>query len=83
MRSECSKLAQREYKARHDRMEKVIHCELCKKLKFDHTTKFYMLKPGSVAQDLCDLKTQADHLIPTRRPDLMMINRKRKGEPAE
>ena len=31
---ECSKLAQTEYKSRHDLVEKVIHLELCKRLKF-------------------------------------------------
>ena len=34
--SECSKLAQREYKVRHDWVGKVIHWEMCKKFKFDH-----------------------------------------------
>ena len=37
--SKCSKLAQREYKTRHDWVGKVIHWELCKKFKFDHTSK--------------------------------------------
>ena len=40
--SECSKLAQKEYKARHDWVGKVIHWEMCKKFKFDHTNKWYM-----------------------------------------
>ena len=31
------KLAQKVYKTKHDRVGKVIHLELCKKLKFDHT----------------------------------------------
>ena len=34
--SECSKLAQKEYKTRHDWVSKVIHWEMCKKSKFDH-----------------------------------------------
>ena len=37
--SKCSKLAQKEYKTRHDWMGKVIHREMCKKFKFDHTNK--------------------------------------------
>ena len=37
--SECNKLAQKEYKARHDRLGKGIHWELYKKSKFDHTKK--------------------------------------------
>ena len=42
MVSELSKLAQKEYKTKHDWMGKVIHWELCKKLKFDYTAKWYM-----------------------------------------
>ncbi len=40
--SECSKLAQKEYKARHDWVGKVIHWDMCKKFKFDHSNKWYM-----------------------------------------
>ena len=43
--SECSKLAQRGYKARHDSVGKVIQWEMCKKCKFDHTNKWYMHNP--------------------------------------
>ena len=46
--SECSKLAQKEYKTKHDWEGKVIHWELCKKLKFDHTKKWCMHNPESV-----------------------------------
>ena len=37
MISECCKLAQKEFKTRHDWVVKMVHKELCKKLKFDHT----------------------------------------------
>ena len=46
--SERSKLAQKEYKIRHDLVEKGIFYELCKKFKFDHTNRWYMHKPESV-----------------------------------
>ena len=36
---ECSKLAQKKYKTRHEWVGKVTHRKLCKKLKFDHSTK--------------------------------------------
>ena len=39
--SECSKFVQKEYKTRHDRVDKVIHWEMCKKFKFDHSNKWY------------------------------------------
>ena len=77
--SECSKLAQREYKARHDWVGKVIHCKKCK---FDHTSKWYMHHPASVLENdthklLWDFNIQTNHVIPARRPDLIIINKKR------
>ena len=44
----CSTLTQKEYKSRYDWVEKVIHRELCKRLKFDHINKWYMHKPESL-----------------------------------
>ena len=41
--SECSKLAQNEYKNWHDKVGKVIQEELFKKPEFHHTNKWYML----------------------------------------
>ena len=82
--SECSKLAQREYKARHDWVGKVIHWEMCKKCKFDHTNKWYMHNPAPVLENdthklLWDFNIQTDHLIPARRPDLIIINKKKEN----
>ena len=42
------KLAQKEYKTRHDWVGKVIHLVMYKKFKFDHTNKWYMYNPASV-----------------------------------
>ena len=53
--SACSKLAQKEYKARHDWVSKMIHREMCKKFKFDHANKWYMHNP---APDLAKWHTQ-------------------------
>ena len=80
--SECSKLAQKEYKTRHDWMGKVIHWEMCKKFKFDHMNKWYMHNPAAVLENdtyklLWDFDIQTDHLISARRPDLIIINKKR------
>ena len=68
MISECSKLAQKEYKARHDWVGKVIHREMCKKLKFDHVNKSYMYNPAPVLENdshklQWDFDIQTDHLI--------------------
>ena len=49
--SESSKLAQKEYKSRHDGAGKMIHWELCKKFEFDHTDKWYIQNPESVIEN--------------------------------
>ena len=81
--SECSKLALKEYKTRHDLVGKVIHWEMCKKFKFDHTNKWYMHNPAPVLENdpqklLWDFDIHTDHLISARRPDLIIINKKKR-----
>ena len=81
--SECRKLAQKEYKARHGWVGKVIHWEMCRKFQFDHTNKWYMYNPAPVLENdthklLWDFNIQTDQLIPARRPDLIIINKKKK-----
>ena len=56
---------------------------MCKKLKFDHTNKWYMHNPAPVLVNDThklpwDFDVQTDHLISTRRPDLIIINKKKK-----
>ena len=77
--SECSKLAE---KTRHDWVDNVIHWEMCKKFKFDHTNKWYMHNPAPVLENdthklRWDFNIQTGHLIPARRPDLIIINKKK------
>ena len=81
--SECSKLAQKEYKVRHACVGKVIHWEMCKKCRFDHPNNWYMQNPAPVLENdthklLLDFDIQTDHLISARRPDLIIINKKKK-----
>ena len=69
--SESSKLAQKEYKTIHDFVVNVIHWEMCKKFKFDHTNKWYMNNPAAVLENdthklLWDFGIQTDHLISAR-----------------
>ena len=81
--SECCKLAQKEYKTRHDLVGKVIHWDMCKRFKFDHTNKWYMHNPAPVQENdthklLWNFDLQTDYLISSRRPDLIIINEKEK-----
>ena len=83
--SECSKLAQKKYKIRHDWVGKVIHWEMCKKSKSDHRNKWYMHNQTSVLENdthelLWDFDMQTDHLISARRPNLILINKKKELE---
>ena len=82
MINECRQLAQKEYKTRHDWLCKVIHWEVCKKLKLDYMNKWYMHNPAPVVENgthklLWDFDIQTDQLISARRPDLIVINKKR------
>ena len=68
-------IGEKEYKIICDWVAKMIHCELCKKLKFDRINKWYMHKPKFI---LWGLQIQTDPLISTRRPDQVKINKKNK-----
>ena len=49
--SECSKLSQKEYKARHDWVGKVIIWKMSNEFKFGHTNKFCMHDPAPVLEN--------------------------------
>ena len=81
--SKCNKLAQKEYKVRHDWVGKVIHWEMYKKFKFDHTNKWYKHNPAADLENdthklLWDFNIQTDHLILAIRPQLIRILKKEK-----
>ena len=45
------KLAEKVYDSRYEWVGKVIHWELCERVKSEHTDKQYMLKPESVLEN--------------------------------
>ena len=62
----------------------MIHWEISKKLKFDHMDKWYMHNPASLQDNdthklLGDFAIQMDHLISTRKSDLIIINKKKEN----
>ena len=82
--SECSKLAQREYKRRHDTVATIIHWELCRLYELDRADKWFEHQPSSVQETdgtkvLWDFNIQCDHIIEARRPDIVLWRRKRKS----
>ena len=58
--------------------------EMCRKFQFDHTIKWCIHNPAPVIENdshklLWDFNIKTDHLIPSRRPDLIIINKKREN----
>ena len=79
--SESSKLSLKEYQTWHDWVGKVIYWELCKRLKFDHTNKWYIYKVEFVLKNethkiIWDFEIQTDYLIPARRLYEVLIKNK-------
>ena len=84
--NECITLEQKEYKTRHDCVGKKIHWEMCKKFKYDHMSKSYMHNPAAVVENdthklLWDFSIRTDHLQLAMRPDLIVINKKKRENP--
>ena len=81
--SECSKLAQKEYKRRHDWAGKRIHWEVCRKNGIEVKPKWYEHQPEAVQENerykiLKDFNIQTDHVIEARRPDMIVIDKETK-----
>ena len=81
--SDCSKLAQKEYKRRHDNLDKIAHCKLARKCNFEAGDKWYEHEPKNVLEDedykiLWGFSIQTDHIIEARRPDLVVVDERRR-----
>ena len=83
--SECPKLAQSEYKPRHDNVAKGIrlHWDICKQLGMELGTKWYDHNPEPVTENedikiLWDLTIQTDKRLPHNRPDIFVIDKAKK-----
>ena len=75
--SGCEKLAQKEYKRRHDNVAKKVHWDLCKKNGLEHTEKSYEHVPkGAVENEevkvLWDINVQCDYVVEGRRLDKIL-----------
>ena len=78
--SACQKLAQTQYKHRHDKVGKKIHWLLSKKYNLECTDKWYQHSPESVAENeevkiLWDFMIQTDRVIEHRRPDIVVVEK--------
>ena len=82
--SECSKLAQREYKRRHDNVARYVHWILSGEGKLQRADTWYNHKPEGVVENeefkiLWDMNIQCDQVIEARRPDIIFINKAEKS----
>ena len=78
--SGCGKLAQTEYKGRHDNVARYIHCQLCGKCGLERANSWYEQKPEGVVESenfkiLWDFTVQCDRKIEARRPDIVFIDK--------
>ena len=78
--SECEKLAQGEYKRRHDNVARIIHWELCAKYGIDRAKNWYEQKPIGVMENdkakiLWDFMIQCDKMIEHRKPDIVLVDK--------
>ena len=81
--SECSKLAQMEYKKRHDNVARMVHQKLCEKFNLEKSEKWYLHNPQTVSENvnhklIWDMNIQRDHVIVERRPDIVTVTKMEK-----
>ena len=81
---ECKKIAQREYKRRHDTVAKLIHWKLREKHNLEKKEKWFEHCPGGAVEDddvklIWDINIQCDNVIEARRPDLILVDKKAKS----
>ena len=82
--SGCSKLAQKEYKRRHDNLGKIVHWKLARNCNFEAGDKWYEHEPEIALENenykiLWDFSIQTDHVIEARRPDLVLVDKKERS----
>ena len=66
----------------NDHVAKVAHWKLCEKYHLEQKDKWYEHTPNSVSENdevklLWDINIQCDHVIETRRPDIVVVNKQR------
>ena len=79
--NECSKLAQTEYKGRHDNVARYIRWQLGGKCELERANNWYEQKPEGVVESknfkiLWDFTIQCDWKIEARRPDIIFVDKK-------
>ena len=78
--SECPKLAQTEYKRRHDNVAKGVHWDLCKHYGVERGDKWYEHVPEPVVESsdvkiLCDFTIQTDKKLLHNKPEIVVVEK--------
>ena len=78
--SECSALAQNQYKKRHDAVAKTLHWSLCRKFKIECSSNWYEHQPIAVIENeqaklLWDFSIRTDRVIQAHRPDITLVDK--------
>ena len=80
---EYSKLAQREYKRRHDNVVRMVNWKLFENFNFEKSEKWYLQNPQIVTENvnqilIWDMNIQCDNVIAERKPDFFIANKMEK-----
>ena len=81
---ECKKLAQCEYKRRHDTVAKLVHWKLCDKRNLEGKEKWHKHCPEGVVEDhdvkfISDINIQCGNVMEASRSDLILVDKKAKS----
>ena len=81
--SECGKMAQSEYKGRHDKVATAVHWGLAKKHGLEHSEQWYQQRAEKVSENdkiklFWDFNVFTDRVIEARRPDIIVLNKETK-----
>lgn len=82
--SECKRLAETDYKARHDNVARMIHWKLSEKFMLARSDKWYEHRRETASENtthklLWDMNIQFDHTIEAGRPDIVIMDKVEKS----
>ena len=78
--SEYSKLAQHDYKRRHDNVVRYVHWQLCGKAELERADKWYNHTLERVVENegfkvMWDFNVQCDRMVEARRPNIIFVDK--------
>ena len=79
----CEKIAQTDYKGRHDRVATLIHWSLCKQYGFPRSDNWWAHQAEKVLENddykvLWDFSIRTDKVIKEHRPDIVIVDKRKR-----